>query len=150
MDLMALEDEPAPNAGQELAVHVLGRRGEATEVRPAAVEPLHRTYFRDGQVGGGVCPLRGLRGLAVGLATQHVGARSTPLGSGDKAQLLRGRASSPGNSAPRRRDEVVPHLRRVPLGFRKGLWGSGRAGGDVTRGCSQPGGSHHKALVPPL
>uniref|UniRef100_A0A8B9DS70 Nicotinate phosphoribosyltransferase n=1 Tax=Anser cygnoides TaxID=8845 RepID=A0A8B9DS70_ANSCY len=50
MDLMALEDEPAPNAGQELAVHVLGRRGEATEVRPTAVEPLHRTYFRDGQV----------------------------------------------------------------------------------------------------
>ncbi|XP_035422261.1 nicotinate phosphoribosyltransferase isoform X5 [Cygnus atratus] len=50
MDLMALEDEPAPNAGQELAVHVLGRRGEATKVRPTAVEPLHRTYFRDGQV----------------------------------------------------------------------------------------------------
>ncbi|XP_040403384.1 nicotinate phosphoribosyltransferase isoform X1 [Cygnus olor] len=50
MDLMALEDESAPNAGQELAVHVLGRRGEATKVRPTAVEPLHRTYFRDGQV----------------------------------------------------------------------------------------------------
>ncbi|NWZ22862.1 PNCB phosphoribosyltransferase, partial [Asarcornis scutulata] len=50
MDLMALEDEPAPKAGQELVAHVLGRRGEATKVRPSTVEPLHRTYFRDGQV----------------------------------------------------------------------------------------------------
>uniref|UniRef100_A0A8B9QP46 Nicotinate phosphoribosyltransferase n=1 Tax=Anas platyrhynchos TaxID=8839 RepID=A0A8B9QP46_ANAPL len=50
MDLMALEDEPAPKAGQELVAHVLGRRGEATKVWPSTVEPLHRTYFRDGQV----------------------------------------------------------------------------------------------------
>ncbi|NXL91927.1 PNCB phosphoribosyltransferase, partial [Alectura lathami] len=50
MDLMTLEDEPSPSAGQELVVHVLGRRGEATKVTPSAVEPLHRTYFRDGQV----------------------------------------------------------------------------------------------------
>ncbi|XP_032037901.1 nicotinate phosphoribosyltransferase [Aythya fuligula] len=50
MDLMALEDEPAPKAGQELVAHVLGRRGEATKVLPSTVEPLHRTYFRDGQV----------------------------------------------------------------------------------------------------
>lgn len=66
MDLMALEDEPAPNAGQELAVHVLGRRGEATEVRPAAVEPLHRTYFRDGQVGGGGLPSPWAQGVGGG------------------------------------------------------------------------------------
>ncbi|OXB78266.1 UNVERIFIED_CONTAM: hypothetical protein H355_004716 [Colinus virginianus] len=50
MDLMALEDEPLPSVGQELVVHVLGRRGEATKVRPSAVEPLHRMYLRDGQV----------------------------------------------------------------------------------------------------
>ncbi|NXJ10260.1 PNCB phosphoribosyltransferase, partial [Odontophorus gujanensis] len=50
MDLMALENEPSPSVGQELVVHVLGRRGEATKVRPSAVEPLHRMYLRDGQV----------------------------------------------------------------------------------------------------
>ncbi|NXE57141.1 PNCB phosphoribosyltransferase, partial [Casuarius casuarius] len=50
MDLMALEEEPSPSAGQELTVHVLGRSGEASKVRPATVETLHRTYFRDGQV----------------------------------------------------------------------------------------------------
>uniref|UniRef100_A0A8C4KND5 Nicotinate phosphoribosyltransferase n=1 Tax=Dromaius novaehollandiae TaxID=8790 RepID=A0A8C4KND5_DRONO len=50
MDLMALEEEPAPSAGQELTVHVLGRSGEASKVTPATVETLHRTYFRDGQV----------------------------------------------------------------------------------------------------
>ncbi|XP_052560913.1 nicotinate phosphoribosyltransferase isoform X2 [Tympanuchus pallidicinctus] len=50
MDLMALENEPSPSVGQELVVHILGRRGEATKVRPSAVEPLHRMYLRDGQV----------------------------------------------------------------------------------------------------
>ncbi|XP_042641754.1 nicotinate phosphoribosyltransferase isoform X2 [Tyto alba] len=50
MDLMALEEEPSPSAGQELAIRVLGRLAETTKVVPAAVEPLHRTYFRDGQV----------------------------------------------------------------------------------------------------
>ncbi|NXJ32671.1 PNCB phosphoribosyltransferase, partial [Ciconia maguari] len=50
MDLMALEEEPSPSAEQELAVHVLGQLGEASKVVPTAVEPLHRTYFRDGQV----------------------------------------------------------------------------------------------------
>uniref|UniRef100_A0A8B9Q6B4 Nicotinate phosphoribosyltransferase n=1 Tax=Apteryx owenii TaxID=8824 RepID=A0A8B9Q6B4_APTOW len=50
MDLMALEEEPSPSAGQELTVHILGRSGEASQVRPATVETLHRTYFRDGQV----------------------------------------------------------------------------------------------------
>ncbi|XP_074942065.1 nicotinate phosphoribosyltransferase [Phalacrocorax aristotelis] len=50
MDLMALEEEPLPSAGQEVVVHVLGRLNEASKVVPAAVEPLHRTYFRDGQV----------------------------------------------------------------------------------------------------
>ncbi|KAM9573977.1 nicotinate phosphoribosyltransferase [Guaruba guarouba] len=50
MDLMALEEEPSPRAGQELAVRVLGQLGETSKVVAATVEPLHRTYFRDGQV----------------------------------------------------------------------------------------------------
>ncbi|XP_049682091.1 nicotinate phosphoribosyltransferase isoform X3 [Accipiter gentilis] len=50
MDLMALEEEPLPSAGQELAIRVLGRLGETSKVVPTTVEPLHRTYFRDGQV----------------------------------------------------------------------------------------------------
>ncbi|NXA42783.1 PNCB phosphoribosyltransferase, partial [Eudromia elegans] len=50
MDLMALEEEPSPSADQELTVHVLGQNGEARRVQAAAVEPLHRTYFKDGQV----------------------------------------------------------------------------------------------------
>ncbi|NXL67674.1 PNCB phosphoribosyltransferase, partial [Chordeiles acutipennis] len=50
MDLMALEEEPSPSAGQELVVHVLERLSEATKVVPTTVEPLYRTYFRDGQV----------------------------------------------------------------------------------------------------
>lgn len=53
MDLMALEEEPSPGAGQELGIHVLGQLGETTKVIPSMVEPLHRTYFRDGQVRGG-------------------------------------------------------------------------------------------------
>lgn len=52
MDLMALEDEPSPSAGQELAVHVLGQLDEPSKVVPTTVECLHRTYFRDGQVRG--------------------------------------------------------------------------------------------------
>ncbi|XP_030301431.1 nicotinate phosphoribosyltransferase isoform X2 [Calypte anna] len=50
MDLMALEEEASPSAGQELVVHVLGQLGETSKVMPTTVEPLHRTYFRDGQV----------------------------------------------------------------------------------------------------
>ncbi|KFP81426.1 Nicotinate phosphoribosyltransferase, partial [Acanthisitta chloris] len=50
MDLMALEEEPSPSAGQELVVHVLGKLGETCKVVPNTVELLHRTYFRDGQV----------------------------------------------------------------------------------------------------
>ncbi|NWX04426.1 PNCB phosphoribosyltransferase, partial [Caloenas nicobarica] len=50
MDLMALEKEPSPSAGQELVVHVLGQLDEARTVMPTTVESLHRTYFRDGQV----------------------------------------------------------------------------------------------------
>ncbi|XP_064562856.1 nicotinate phosphoribosyltransferase isoform X2 [Zonotrichia leucophrys gambelii] len=50
MDLMALEEEPSPSAGQELGIRVLGRLEESTKVIPSTVEPLHRTYFRDGQV----------------------------------------------------------------------------------------------------
>lgn len=53
MDLMALEEEPSPSAGQELGIRVLGRLEETTKVIPSTVEPLHRTYFRDGQVRGG-------------------------------------------------------------------------------------------------
>ncbi|XP_010129530.1 PREDICTED: nicotinate phosphoribosyltransferase-like, partial [Buceros rhinoceros silvestris] len=50
MDLMALEDEPSPSAGQELAIHVLGQLDEPSKVVPTTVECLHRTYFRNGQV----------------------------------------------------------------------------------------------------
>ncbi|XP_075271554.1 nicotinate phosphoribosyltransferase isoform X2 [Opisthocomus hoazin] len=50
MDLMALEEEPSPSAGQELEIRVLGQLGETSKVVPTTVEPLHRTYFRDGQV----------------------------------------------------------------------------------------------------
>ncbi|XP_071278040.1 nicotinate phosphoribosyltransferase isoform X2 [Agelaius tricolor] len=50
MDLMALEEEPSPSAGQELGIRVLGRLEETTKVIPSTVEALHRTYFRDGQV----------------------------------------------------------------------------------------------------
>ncbi|NWI66423.1 PNCB phosphoribosyltransferase, partial [Todus mexicanus] len=50
MDLMALEEEPSPSAGQELPVHILGRLDEPSKVVPTTVELLHRTYFRDGQV----------------------------------------------------------------------------------------------------
>ncbi|XP_074842672.1 nicotinate phosphoribosyltransferase-like isoform X3 [Carettochelys insculpta] len=49
MDLMALEAEPPPTAGQEVAVCMLGRSGEARRVTPTAVEILHRPYFKDGQ-----------------------------------------------------------------------------------------------------
>ncbi|NXF14303.1 PNCB phosphoribosyltransferase, partial [Smithornis capensis] len=50
MDLMALEEEPAPGAGQELRIRVLGRLEETSKVIPSTVEPLQRVYFRDGQV----------------------------------------------------------------------------------------------------
>ncbi|NXC22781.1 PNCB phosphoribosyltransferase, partial [Corythaeola cristata] len=50
MDLMALEEEPSPSAGQELAIRVLGQLSETRKVVPTTVEPLHHTYFRDGQV----------------------------------------------------------------------------------------------------
>ncbi|NWH74025.1 PNCB phosphoribosyltransferase, partial [Piaya cayana] len=50
MDLMALEEEPSPSAGQELVVHFLGQLGEASTVIPVTVECLHQTYFRNGQV----------------------------------------------------------------------------------------------------
>uniref|UniRef100_A0A8C8S6Y0 Nicotinate phosphoribosyltransferase n=1 Tax=Pelusios castaneus TaxID=367368 RepID=A0A8C8S6Y0_9SAUR len=50
MDLMALEEEQPPRAGQAVAVHLLGRSNEARRVTPTAVEILHRIYFKDGQV----------------------------------------------------------------------------------------------------
>ncbi|KAM7176158.1 nicotinate phosphoribosyltransferase isoform 2-T2 [Macrochelys suwanniensis] len=50
MDLLALEEEPPARAGQEVAVCLLGRSEEARRVTPTAVEILHRTYFKDGQV----------------------------------------------------------------------------------------------------
>ncbi|NWI52280.1 PNCB phosphoribosyltransferase, partial [Calyptomena viridis] len=50
MDLMALEEEPAPKAGQELRIRILGSLGETSKVIPSFVEPLQRIYFRDGQV----------------------------------------------------------------------------------------------------
>lgn len=65
MDLMALEEEPSPQAGQELVIRVLGQLGETCKVVATTVEPLHRTYLRDGQVrtalpsGAGVLPYAG-------------------------------------------------------------------------------------------
>nr|XP_008119115.1 PREDICTED: nicotinate phosphoribosyltransferase [Anolis carolinensis] len=50
MDLMALEKEPPPKAGQEITFRPLGRTKEAGKVTPAAVETLHQLYFKDGQV----------------------------------------------------------------------------------------------------
>uniref|UniRef100_K7FQU5 Nicotinate phosphoribosyltransferase n=1 Tax=Pelodiscus sinensis TaxID=13735 RepID=K7FQU5_PELSI len=50
MDLMALETEPPPQAGREVSVRLLGWHEEARRVTPMAVETLHRTYFKDGQV----------------------------------------------------------------------------------------------------
>lgn len=51
MDLLALEGEPPPKAGQEMKFWPLGRSGEVGKVTPAAVEILHRVYLKDGQVG---------------------------------------------------------------------------------------------------
>ncbi|NXV83423.1 PNCB phosphoribosyltransferase, partial [Atlantisia rogersi] len=50
MDLMALEEEASPIAGQELVVRVLGQLDETSKVVPITVEPLHRVYFSHGQV----------------------------------------------------------------------------------------------------
>ncbi|XP_077207440.1 nicotinate phosphoribosyltransferase isoform X2 [Paroedura picta] len=50
MDLMSLEDELPPRAGEEAEVRLLGRGKESRKVTPAAVEILHRLYLRDGQV----------------------------------------------------------------------------------------------------
>ncbi|NXH19208.1 PNCB phosphoribosyltransferase, partial [Bucco capensis] len=50
MDLMALEKEPSPQAGQELVVRVLGQLAEASKVVASMVQPLHHTYLRAGQV----------------------------------------------------------------------------------------------------
>ncbi|XP_020633460.3 nicotinate phosphoribosyltransferase isoform X1 [Pogona vitticeps] len=52
MDLMALEDESPPKAGQEVAFWSLGETQEAGTLVPTTVEILHRPYFKDGQV----CP----------------------------------------------------------------------------------------------
>ena len=50
MDLMALEDERPPKAGQEVAFWSLGETEEAGTLVPTTVEILHRPYFKDGQV----------------------------------------------------------------------------------------------------
>ncbi|KAJ6661547.1 hypothetical protein lerEdw1_014457 [Lerista edwardsae] len=55
MDLLALEEEPPPRAGQEMKFWPLGRSREVGKVTPAAVEILHRVYLKDGQVGRKVC-----------------------------------------------------------------------------------------------
>ncbi|XP_015278228.1 PREDICTED: nicotinate phosphoribosyltransferase [Gekko japonicus] len=49
MDLMALEEEPPPRAGEEVEFCLLGRTREARKVTPTAVEILHRLYLKDGQ-----------------------------------------------------------------------------------------------------
>ncbi|XP_026571814.1 nicotinate phosphoribosyltransferase [Pseudonaja textilis] len=50
MDLMALEEESAPEAGQEVEYWSLGGTEKAGKVIPSAVEILHLVYFKDGQV----------------------------------------------------------------------------------------------------
>uniref|UniRef100_A0A8C5RQ35 Nicotinate phosphoribosyltransferase n=1 Tax=Laticauda laticaudata TaxID=8630 RepID=A0A8C5RQ35_LATLA len=50
MDLMALEEESAPEAGQEVEYWSLGGTESAGKVIPSAVEILHLVYFKDGQV----------------------------------------------------------------------------------------------------
>ncbi|XP_044309168.1 nicotinate phosphoribosyltransferase [Varanus komodoensis] len=50
MDLMALEEEPPPEAGQEVEFWPLEQATEAAKITPAAVETLYRVYFQDGQV----------------------------------------------------------------------------------------------------
>lgn len=72
MDLMALEEEPSPSAGQELGIRVLGRLGETTTVIPSTVEPLHRTYFRDGQVRGGPISWGGISSSTLGDGSRAV------------------------------------------------------------------------------
>ncbi|ETE61820.1 Nicotinate phosphoribosyltransferase, partial [Ophiophagus hannah] len=48
MDLMALEEESAPEAGQEVEYWSLGGTEKAGKVIPSAVEILHLVYFKDG------------------------------------------------------------------------------------------------------
>ncbi|XP_062987278.1 nicotinate phosphoribosyltransferase isoform X2 [Elgaria multicarinata webbii] len=50
LDLMALQDESPPRAGQEVAFWPLERAVKAGTLIPAAVQILHRVYFKDGQV----------------------------------------------------------------------------------------------------
>ncbi|XP_053101645.1 nicotinate phosphoribosyltransferase isoform X2 [Hemicordylus capensis] len=50
MDLLALEEESPPRAGQEVEFWPLGGAEGAGKVTPAAVEILHRVYLKNGQV----------------------------------------------------------------------------------------------------
>nr|XP_028591861.1 nicotinate phosphoribosyltransferase-like [Podarcis muralis] len=50
MDLMTLEMEPPPRAGQEVDFWLVGTTQEAGKVTPSAVEMLNRVYLKDGQV----------------------------------------------------------------------------------------------------
>lgn len=52
MDLMALEEEAAPEIGQEVEFRPLTISEKAGKVVPASVEILHLVYFKDGQVRG--------------------------------------------------------------------------------------------------
>ncbi|XP_070604496.1 nicotinate phosphoribosyltransferase [Erythrolamprus reginae] len=50
MDVMALAEESAPTAGQEVEYWSLGGNEKSGKVTPSAVEILHVDYFKDGQV----------------------------------------------------------------------------------------------------
>nr|XP_034981700.1 nicotinate phosphoribosyltransferase isoform X1 [Zootoca vivipara] len=50
MDLMTLEKEPPPRAGQEVDFWLVGTTQEAGKMTPSAVEMLNRVYLKDGQV----------------------------------------------------------------------------------------------------
>ncbi|XP_015678848.1 nicotinate phosphoribosyltransferase [Protobothrops mucrosquamatus] len=50
MDLMALEEEAAPEIGQEVEFRPLTTSEKAGKVVPASVEILHLVYFKDGQI----------------------------------------------------------------------------------------------------
>ncbi|XP_053322433.1 nicotinate phosphoribosyltransferase [Spea bombifrons] len=53
LDLMALEDEPPPEAEKEVKVYRLGKNTETERVASARVERLHHLVFKNGQLPNG-------------------------------------------------------------------------------------------------
>lgn len=83
MDLLALADESPPWAGQELEAWVLGASPEALRVIPAAVETLHRTYFKDGQVRSTLPPLPAASCPRASSSVLALAASSSPPGAAE-------------------------------------------------------------------